>query len=64
MLGEPQEEEKTEKVGLLDQPADHSANLRGSGSSAKNLAENPKELAEFYLQDLQLFGCMSPHQYQ
>ena len=36
----------------------HSENLKGFGFSAKKLAENPKELAEFYLQDLQLFGCM------
>ena len=46
-----------EKIGSA--VSKHSKNIKGFGLSAKNLAENPKKkLAEFYLQDLQLFGCL------
>ena len=37
----------------------HSANLKGYGFSANKFGGISKKLAEFYLQDLQLFGCMA-----
>ena len=36
----------------------HSANLKGSAFSAKKIRGKSKKMAEIYLQDLQLFGCM------
>ena len=51
-------EHDLEKIGTA--VFKHNANLKSSGFSAKNLAENPKKLAGFKPQEPQLFGCMLP----